>query len=391
LASGCGISDYMSGDAEKEQDYSLLTENASNETEEAPEAENATETAEETEAAPEATEEAPEQQVEMGNSGEVVIKVFENDTVELKPQVNDPDMDNLTYTFTEPLDKNGVWKTNFGDAGQYKVTVGVSDGKNTVSKAVVIMVQRLNVPPTIEPIKAIVVDEGDTVTIEPKIEDPNGDEFEVVISDPVGDDGEWEIDYKSAGNYTVVIKATDIDGAESKIEIPVKVNKKNVAPIIEGAEDITIDEGDLAELELNITDPNGDDVKINISDPVGNDMEWQTGYTDHGEYTIIITATDGQATSSKEIKLIVNDINMAPEIIDIINSGAGYVPECAINSDCDDNEKCASGLCVKKEIVTAKNETTSEETNATGETAECEDDNDCEGDLICVKGVCEEE
>jgi hypothetical protein len=296
-----------------------------------------------------------------------------------------------------------------------------------------IVVQRFNVPPVIEPIAAITVDEGDIVELEPEIADPNGDEFEITIEEPVGDDGVWEIDYQSAGDYIIVISASDIDGATSKIEVPITVNKKNVPPVIEllDIEDdqIIIDEGDTVELDLDITDPNGDEIETTISDPIGNDGVWDTDYIDHGEYAITITASDGQATTTKEITLIVNDINMPPEIIDIINVGEGYEPECMMDGDCAGDEVCIDNACVLLEEDEPADECTEDddceedevctdnecvlpdeeppadectedddcdedlvciENECTELKQGCEDDNDCEGDLICVDGFCEE-
>ena len=421
LVSGCGVSDYISGEAEKEQDYSLLTDDAgekTNDSEDDAEDVELNETEEpETNETEEEIEEEPETEFEITEEGEIVVKVYENDTVELKPQVNDADEDSLTYTFTEPLNQDGVWETEFGDAGQYEVTVSVSDGELETSKTVVIMVQRLNVPPVIEPIDEIIVDEGDTIELEPSVEDPNGDEFEVTIGSPIGEDGIWEIDYRSAGDYTVVITAEDIDGEVGKIEVPITVNKKNVPPVIEiDGDEFIIEEGDTIELEMEITDPNGDDINITISDPIGNDRIWETGYTDHGDYTITITASDGESTSSKEISLIVNDINMPPEIIDIINIGGGFEPECIADSDCDDDEYCEEYECIEiEEEETTEEVDEDEEADEDEEIEEecfedsdceddlvcvknqctemkhgCEDDNDCEGDLICVDGFCEE-
>ena len=428
LVSGCGVSDYLTGEAEKEQDYSLLTEDFTDEnltgdnvTEEEIDTElNETETNEtEVNETEETEEEEIEQEFEMTEEGEIIVKVYENDTVELKPQVYDADEDTLEFTFTEPLNEEGVWKTDFGDAGQYKVTVSVSDGALETSREVMIVVQRLNVPPVIEEIDDIVVDEGDTVELEPEIEDPNGDEFEITIGEPVGNDGVWEIDYQSAGDYTVAITAEDIDGAIGETNVLITVNKKNVPPVIEilGIEDdeIIVDEGDLVTLDLNITDPNGDDIVTEISEPVGNDREWQTEYTDHGEYTITITSSDDNATTTKEIKLVVNDINMPPEIIDIINIGAGYEPECMIDGDCDGDEICIDNECVlaeeeeedaeDEEAADEEDETEEEECFGDNDCEEglvcvdnecielkqgCEDDNDCDGDLICVDGFCEE-
>lgn len=365
---GCGVSDYMTNEAEKDTNYSLLTENASADENTSAEINELPETAvnESKETVEEITAE-PQETIEMTDETDIIIKVYENDTVELKPKTKDLDEDKLTFTFSDPVNKDGVWKTDFGDAGQYKIKVAVSDGTSEVSKNVIIMVQRKNVPPVIEAIAPITANEGDTIEIKPKIEDPNGDEFTVTIGDPVGDSGIWDIDYKSAGEYTVAITATDIDGAKSTEDVKIKVNKKNVPPVImlEGVEDnkITINEGEKVELTLNITDPNGDEIKTTISDPIGDEGVWQTDYTDHGEYKIIISASDKETTTTKEITLVVNDINMPPEIIDIINAAGSSKPE------------------VKAEVPAAVNETSS---------AECSEDSDCEGELMCVKGVCKE-
>ena len=67
-----------------------------------------------------------------------------------------------------------------------------------------------------------------------------------------------------------------------------------------------------------MSDLNGDKVTVTISDPVGDDGEWETDFTDHGEYTITVKATDGIATTTATFKLTVTDINKAPEITDIV-------------------------------------------------------------------------
>ena len=395
LISGCGVSDYITGEAENEQDYSLLTDNLTDEDLEEDLETDLNETEEvdlnETDEV-DLNETEEEQEIEMTEEGEIVVKVYENDTVELKPNVYDADEDALEFTFTDPLDNEGAWKTDFGDAGQYLVTVSVSDGNLETSREVMIVVQRLNVPPVIESIAPITVDEGDTVELEPEVSDPNGDEFEITIGEPVGLEGIWEIDYQSAGEYTVTITATDFEGASSEIEVPITVNKKNVPPVIElfGEEELIVDEGDTVELDIEITDPNGDEIEITISDPVGNDKIWDTDYTDHGEYTITISATDGTATSTKELSLIVNDVNMPPEIIDIINIGGGYAPECIIDGDCDGDEICVDYECELLEDEADDNETTDDDEEDDEETddEECYEDNDCEDDLVCVENAC---
>lgn len=66
----------------------------------------------------------PEEQPE-----HIVVTVTENDFVNIVPDVSDPDDDELSYTFSHPLNKLGQWQTQIGDAGIYYITVTVSDGE----------------------------------------------------------------------------------------------------------------------------------------------------------------------------------------------------------------------------------------------------------------------
>src|SRR3989338_3573420 len=80
------------------------------------------------------------------------LKVFEiNETEKLSIglEAEDPDADKLTYTFTEPLDKKGEWQTNYGDAGEYKTIISVSDGVNEASEEVLIIVHKKEEKPVI--------------------------------------------------------------------------------------------------------------------------------------------------------------------------------------------------------------------------------------------------
>ena len=81
---------------------------------------------------------------------------------------------------------------------------------------------------------------------------------------------------------------------------------------------IEIVEGETIVLSPVVTDLNGDDVKVTISEPVGDNGVWETGYTDNGEYIITVSANDGETTTSQEIVVIVNDVNVAPVIEDIV-------------------------------------------------------------------------
>ncbi len=303
LIGGCAVSDYIKGS--EDESYSLLTEEEVEETEE--------------EALEEEVEET-EEEVEEETDGiePITITIKESEVVNLKPKAKDADEDVIEYTFSEPLDESGRWETDYSDAGEYLITVTASDGKLETSRQVLLIVERVNVAPEITDVPdEIEVDEGDILMLSPSVSDPNGDDIEVTISEPVGNDGEWVIGYRESGEYFVDITATDGE-LEAVKKVLVTVNKKNVAPVIENLEDIEIEEGEIVVLSPVVTDLNGDDVEVTISEPVGDSGVWETGYTNHGVYIILVEADDGTVITTEEITLTVNDINVAPVIEDII-------------------------------------------------------------------------
>ena len=306
VLSGCAVKDYFKRYVVKEDtNYTLLSEKEKYETEEI-----LTE-----------TEEITKALTELGEEPQITITVEENDTIMLKPAGEDADEDVIIYTFSKPLDEDGVWKTNFGDAGKYIVTVTASDGQLTTSKEVLVEVLRKNVPPVISGIPdEITIDEGDIIKVNPNVTDPNGDEFTVDISDPIGNDGIWNTTYQDHDDYLVTITASDGELTAVK-EMELIVKRKNVAPIVEPIADIVINEGEMVNITPVVTDLNADDVTVSISDPVGDTGIWQTTFVDHGEYTVTVTASDGELETIVDINLVVKDINVAPLILNITNIG----------------------------------------------------------------------
>ncbi len=244
-----------------------------------------------------------------------VITVKENELVKLNVKVTDPDKDTVTYSFSKPLNKDGAWKTNYGDAGEYIVTITASDGVHTTEKKVKLEVQRVNVPPVIEPAQDITVNEGEKVRFEPQVNDPNNDPVTVTISEPLRD-GTFNTDHTSAGQYRIIIRGTDGElTAESTFTLT--VNDINVPPEVSGLEDLTVNEGETVYIKPVVTDLDGDVVKVTITEPVGNDGIWETKYTDHGEYVITVTVDDGKERVVKTVTIVVVDVNKPPVFEDI--------------------------------------------------------------------------
>ncbi len=246
------------------------------------------------------------------------IEVQETEVVKLNVETEDPDKDTITRAFSPPLGADGTWKTDYGDAGEYVITVTASDGKQTAEQKVVLVVKKKNVAPTITELPTTLkLKEGETAILKPKVTDLNKDPVTVSYSAPLKDDGSWATDHKSAGEYEILITASDGE-AETKAKLTLTVLDVNLPPEISGVEDkITIKEGETVTIKPQVRDADGDKAAVSISDPVGDDGVWQTTYTDHGTYRIAITASDGKGTSSKDVQLVVEDVNVPPRITSI--------------------------------------------------------------------------
>ncbi len=258
---------------------------------------------------------ATEEQEEQDN--EQVLRVKENEKVKLQATVVDPDQDQVTYTFGKPLDKKGEWKTNYGDAGEYAVTLTATDGKLTSEKKVKLVVERVNVAPTLAQLKDLVVKEGEVVRFKPEVSDPNKDKVTVTVSAPL-ENGTFFADYTSAGEYLVTVTVTDGE-LTTEGTFTLKVQDVNQLPVLSNLQEtLTVKEGELVTLNPSVEDLDGDEVEVSISTPIGNSGVWQTKFTDHGEYYLTVTADDGKDTVSKRVRLVVEDVNMPPEIVDVV-------------------------------------------------------------------------
>ncbi|MBT3406178.1 hypothetical protein HN419_03335 [Candidatus Woesearchaeota archaeon] len=159
------------------------------------------------------------------------IQMEEGDRLELRPVALDPDGDKLTLSFSLPLNSNGVWQSKTGDAGVYDLTVSVSDGDLSDEKTIKLSVGSANDAPMIEEISTITVKEGDTVTLMPKVTDPENEEMTITYSGWMTSDAK-ETGYDDAGVHKVVVTVSDGQNTVSQ-EVKVVVENVNRAPVFE--------------------------------------------------------------------------------------------------------------------------------------------------------------
>ncbi len=228
-------------------------------------------------------------------------------------KATDPDGDPITYTFTPPLDTTGKWQTKVGDAGEYKVTITASDGKNSVSQMVIVEVKPKNQLPVLQIAnKQINVKEGEMVTINVQASDADGDKVTISFSGWMSGPAK-QTGYSDAGTHEVVIIASD-SKATVRETINVVVENVNRPPTIGTISDIKVKEGDKITVKPTATDPDQDKISFIYGSPLGPDGSWQTTSNDVGKYIVNLTATDGMLGTSTSFTITVESLNKAPVV-----------------------------------------------------------------------------
>ena len=157
------------------------------------------------------------------------ITAMETEIITISPEAIDPDGDEVTVTFSEPFDENGVWKTEIGDAGRFAASVVANDGKSTVKKVVSLIITQKNTPPVFKEIKDIKVEEGDTIELPIDVTDREGDEIEITVKGWMNSET-YITTYDDAGEYTVTVIVTDGE-FEVQQTFDVTVMDKNRPPV----------------------------------------------------------------------------------------------------------------------------------------------------------------
>ncbi|MBR9692047.1 hypothetical protein GOV06_04635 [Candidatus Woesearchaeota archaeon] len=260
-----------------------------------------------------------------------VIEVEEGELVNLKVSASDADEDVLYYTYDLPLDEDGQWQTTYGDYGEYEVDITVSDGVADTIKSVLIKVNKANWPPVLEEIEDIVLNEGETITIVPKVEDEEDDEIKITISSPIGDDGVWETTYEDSGDYNIIVTATDGKHDPVSQEFLVVVEHVNRDPEVKKfspkEEDVEIKEGQEKEFSLSVEEHDIedeltynwelDDEEVSTSET----FTYAPDFESAGEHSVQGTVSDGSVLMGVKWNVEVIDVNRIPvleEIDDII-------------------------------------------------------------------------
>jgi hypothetical protein len=224
----------------------------------------------------------------------------------------DPDGDDLSYTFTRPLNATGLWQTKEGDAGVYDVTITASDGKLISTKSVRFEVLPLNRRPVISGFTDVTVREGETIRFNPTVTDADGDAITLTYSGFMTSNT-YTTTFTDAGVHQVTLAASD-GKAVTRQTVTVTVVDVNRKPTIVQLRATDVVEGETVAVAAVAEDPDGDQVKITYGSPLNSDGVWRTVVGDAGVYNIPVTFNDGKDTVTETVTIRVAAANKPPVI-----------------------------------------------------------------------------
>lgn len=248
------------------------------------------------------------------------IESKENDLISLNINAQDPDGNQLLYEFSTPFTEKGTWQTTRGDAGEYIVNITVSDGDLSTTAKVLVVVESINKVPVMENIESLTVNEGDSITLEPKAVDANNDTIVFLFSGWMNSDNynvgysdvvcEKEV-YDCLKTFTTTVTASD-GFSEVSQNVKITITNSNRAPVLEDIADISVNEEELVTIDAIVADLDGDEVTLSFTAPLDDEGKLQTQRGDAGNYIIYVTASDGDLSTSEKLTLTIESINENP-------------------------------------------------------------------------------
>jgi len=270
----------------------------------------------------------------------------ETDFVKLAVDAIDPDKDQVTLNFTEPLDEEGEWQTNYGDAGEYDVKIMASDGENVASEDVKLVINKKNQPPYLLQNK-ITVKENEEISLKVLVVDPEKDLLEFTFEEPFNEQGKWLPSYDDEGSYIINFVVNDGE-AEVTLRTGIEVLHASQPPKI--VDIFSLDEKmELSEdtkLEYYVEAEDDEDTILFykweldgqlISNEKGS--EHYFNFDSAGTHLLRLIISDSIDSTTKEWNIEVENKNRKPEIEHLpvtVNEGEEinlFFPETDLDKD----------------------------------------------------------
>jgi hypothetical protein len=250
--------------------------------------------------------------------------VNEGQSLSFTVSATDADGDPITYSVqnspTEATFVNQIftWTPTSGQAGIYLVRFIADDGQSQASQTVIITVNSVNRPPVLAAIGNKSVDEGQSLSFTVSATDADNDLVAYSVQNlPTGASFAnrvftWTPNYSQAGTYSVIFSASDGTASDSQtITITVNSVNLNQPPVLAAIRNKTIYEGRILSFTVSATDADNDPITYSIQNlPSGASFSngvftWTPNYSQAGTYSVIFSASDGQAQTSQTVVITV--------------------------------------------------------------------------------------
>ncbi len=238
------------------------------------------------------------------------VEAKEGETFTIQPNATDPEGKPVTLTYSGWMTSE-TKEVTYGEAGLHKVIITATDGTATITKEVIVSVQKANRAPELAEISTIKIKEGQKATISANAKDPDNDKLVITYDFPFDDAGVWQTEIGDAGEYDVAVKASD-GSLTAERTAKIIIEAVNKAPVIDMQAAISVKEGETVTLNPTITDPEGDEIRVTYSGWMTSTVK-STGYDDQGNHKVTIAARDTAGNEAKlEVIITVEDMNRPP-------------------------------------------------------------------------------
>ncbi|MCP4125977.1 MAG: tandem-95 repeat protein, partial [Gammaproteobacteria bacterium] len=273
------------------------------------------------------------------------ISVPEGETASVTVTASDPDNDTLVLTatnlpgFAQFADNaNGTGTVSlapgYSDAGAYIFSLTVTDGELSHTIDVNLGVSNTNRAPVITAGGPYTIEEASLLEVEITAVDPDGDALTFTATGLNNDlmnlednlDGTATLSFFPnmfhEGNYTVNVTTSD-GSLSDTAAINLTVTGRSNSPVLTVGGPYEMNEGETLSIDISASDPEDDTLVIKSSavpgfgqftdNGDGNAVYLFTpGFFDAGSYSFIASVFDGTSYDTKEIDLIVHNVNQDP-------------------------------------------------------------------------------
>ena len=269
------------------------------------------------------------------------IHAAEGSIIFFNVSASDLNNDELSYEWYLDGEKsaeglNFAYQASYNEAGTHKVKIIVSDGLYDASTEWEVIIEDVDVQKILDSIPDVAVDEGQIARL--KLPDFGYYGLAYSISDPIGNDNEWQTSYDDEGSYNIRVTAEG-RGFKGSANVEVTVNNVVRPPVFEMIDNVVVNENQQVKITLKAEDPDGDKIYYSAKNLPqgakfdGNEFTWvpdfdtvkKSGFVDYmidklkalnKNFYVQFIATSNDKSVVSNVVITVKDVNRAPVLED---------------------------------------------------------------------------